>query len=69
MTLYKSVYYFLPISTKPHAEKQLLLFIKRPVVGRLRPQFVADFYQILHTAQKCGWSDVWYFWKKAEVDT
>ena len=28
--------------------------VHRSVVERLRPQFLTDFHQILHAAQKCG---------------
>ena len=30
------------------------VFVNRSVVERLRPQFLTDFHEILHAAQKCG---------------
>ena len=38
----------------------------RSVVEQLRPEFFADFHQIVHVARKCGRFHVWCFWGKVE---
>jgi len=71
MVLNESVYYYC-LSNAILTDYLITLVsvrvsVHRSVVERLRPQFLTDFHQILHAAQKCGCFKRYCFTDKPEV--